>query len=411
MVDLLAYLCSALTLAAAAAKIASGRGTPMSTSRKYLVASMVSFALALAATAPATLKVAHRLEPVDNGVRLLGNVLAMTAAFFLIGVLNYSMAGATARRRSVISAVVLIGCLTAMIVELASVDTDYTPEFAATYGRDPHIVAYLVIYLAYMSWGLASFLRLMLRYVRSPELESLLRTGFRVVLASAVVSLIWVGWKAAGVVVLAAAGHALPHQAAVAEGLALLAVGSGSAGATFTGWWPAVRNLPIRWQVRHATRRLTPLWKRVIEDVPQVQLDEVDDKHLTRAERDEYRLYRRTLEIRDAQLALRPYIPPGIPGWALAAAGERGLDPVAGDVLLEAAELGAALDAHRAGRRHHPENVDVVMAQHSPATPDLLAEARWLIRVGTALRRDPDVAALRGRAEVTARHDCPGETR
>jgi hypothetical protein len=191
--------------------------------------------------------------------------------------------------------------------------------------------------------------------------------------------------------------------------LALLAIGTGAAGATFTGWWPAVRNVPIQRQVRQATRRLTPLWERVVEEVPQVQLDELDEGRLARPERSEYRLYRRTLEIRDAQLALRPYIPPQIPGWALAAADERGLEPAAADVLLEAAELGAALDAHRAGQRYHPEVVDLVMPQHSPAAPDLLAEARWLIRVGAALRRDPDVVALRCRAEVAATTDVSGD--
>ncbi|WP_370973812.1 MAB_1171c family putative transporter [Amycolatopsis sp. cg9] len=411
MVDLLAYLCSALTLAGAAAKILSTRGISMSTSRKYLVAAMVCFALALAVTAPATLAAARWLEPVDNSVRLLGNALAMGAAFCLIGVLNHAGAGPDARRRSVISAAALAGCVAAMAILLALADTDYTPQFAATYGRDPRIVAYLTLYVAFMSWGLISFLALMRRYVRARELHPLLRTGFRIVLGAAILGLVWAAWKGAGVVVLAVTGHALPLQAEIAEGLALLSIGVGTAGATFTSWWPALRNLPVRWQVWHATRRLTPLWRQVVEEVmPQVQLDEPEQGRLTRAERTEYRLYRRTLEIRDAQLALRPYIPPQIPGWALAAARERGLSPVAGDVLLEAAELGAALDAYRAGRRHHPEVVDVVMPQHSPATPDLLAEARWLIQVAAMLRRDPDVAALRGRAAVTAAHDSPGDT-
>lgn len=410
MVDLLAYLCAVFTVAGAVAKVRSARGTRMSTSRKYLVISMVTFALVLAATAPATLAIAQRIEPVDNIVRLLSNALAMFSAFCLIGVLNYATVPRTARRRSMLAAGALVVCVATMTVLFASVDTDYTPEFIATYGQNPRIVAYLAIYLAYMTWGLVSFLLLMRRYAGARELHPLMRTGFRIVLLSDIVGLIWAAWKAVGVLLLAATDHALPQQAAIGETLALLAIGTGAAGATFTGWWPAVRNVPIRWQVWQATRRLTPLWRQVITEVPQVLLDDVDEGRLTRTEHMEYRLYRRTLEVRDAQLTLRPFIPPDIPDWALAAAAERGLDPVATDVLLEAAELGAALDAHHAGQRHHPEVVDVAMPQHSPATPDLLAEARWLIRVSAVLRRDPDVAALRCRAEVAAVRDLPGDT-
>lgn len=395
MIDLLAYSCSALTLSAAASKIVNGRGAPTSTSRRYLVAAMVAFALAVAVTSPASLRAAAWAAPAHDGVRLLGNALAMTASFCLVGVHNYATARAAARRRTAIAAAALAGCVTAMTVQLAAAGTGCAPEFAAACGRDPHVVAYLAIYLSYISWGLAVFARLVLRYARSRDTDPLLRSGFRVVLAAAAVSLAWVAWKAAGIAVLAATGRPLPHQAETAEALAVIAVGTGAAGATVTAWWPAVRNVPVRWKVRRAARRLAPLWERVVEEVPQVRLDEPDESRMTRVERAEYRLYRRTLEIRDAQLALRPYVPPGIRAWAMATAENRCLDPVSRDVLVEAAELGAALDAHRAGQRHHPGDAEVVVVQHSSATPDLLAEARWLIRVGSALHSDPDIAALR----------------
>jgi len=154
---------------------------------------------------------------------------------------------------------------------------------------------------------------------------------------------------------------------------------------------------PVRQRVWRATRHLTPLWRRVVAEVPQVRLSDVDVGALTSVERAQYRLYRRVLEIRDAQLLLRPYIPPEIPEWAFAAANKRGLDPVAADVLLEAAELDAALDAHRAGQRHHPEVVDVVMPRYPSETPGVLTEACQLIRVGTALHSDPALTALRRR--------------
>ncbi|WNV83167.1 DUF6545 domain-containing protein [Umezawaea sp. Da 62-37] len=141
-----------------------------------------------------------------------------------------------------------------------------------------------------------------------------------------------------------------------------------------------------RRQVRQATRLLSPLWRRMIADVPQVRLDDIDEGALHRAERAQYRLYRRVMEIRDAQVLLRPHIPPGIPERVSTAADKRELDPVDADILREAAELHAALAAYRAGKQHHLDVVDVVGPRYSSTAPDLLTEARRLIRVSTALR-------------------------
>lgn len=163
-------------------------------------------------------------------------------------------------------------------------------------------------------------------------------------------------------------------------------------------------------RVRQATQRLTPLWRRIVAEVPQVRLH-VDEGPLSPAQRAQYRLYRRALEIRDAQLVLRPFIPPQIPEWTFAVVGERGLDPATADILLEAAELGAALDAHHARRRHHAGVVKIVLPRHHVAAPDLLAEARRLIQVATALHCDAEVSALRRRAEDAAARPPTGGPR
>ncbi|MFF5100378.1 MULTISPECIES: DUF6545 domain-containing protein [Actinosynnema] len=161
----------------------------------------------------------------------------------------------------------------------------------------------------------------------------------------------------------------------------------------------AISDHPVRRRAWQITQDLAPLWRQLTAEIPQVRLHSVDEDSLSPSKRARFRLYRRVLEIRDAQLVLRPYIPPELPGWALATADMRGLDATAADVLLEAAELGAALDARRAGRRHHDEVVDLILPRNRSGTPDLLAEAHRLVRVGTALRGDPNVIALRRQAE------------
>ncbi|WP_309111979.1 DUF6545 domain-containing protein [Saccharothrix sp.] len=150
---------------------------------------------------------------------------------------------------------------------------------------------------------------------------------------------------------------------------------------------------------------LIPLWQHMTAAVPHVQLDDTDQACVTPTPTGEYRLYRRVIEIRDAQYTLRPHVPPEIRDWARATARERGLDPTAADILVEAAELGAALDAHRAGRRRHPEVLEALTPQHLSGPPNLIAEARWLTQIGTALRSNPDVAALRRRAKASTASD------
>jgi hypothetical protein len=156
---------------------------------------------------------------------------------------------------------------------------------------------------------------------------------------------------------------------------------------TTGAWRPTLGDLPARERIHRATRRLTPLWQLVTNAFPHVQLDAPP---LSRAARSEYRLYRRVLEIRDAQLALRPYIPPEASAQALAASRERNLDPLAADVLLEAMELAAALNAYRTGQPPHPEFDNAIPAKHSPVPPDLLAEAQWLTKVASTLHYAPD---------------------
>lgn len=402
MVSALGYLCCLGSLLAAVVKVRSTRGTPMTTSRRYLVGALVAFSLAVALTAPASLDLVAVVEPIPNGTRLLANALAMFAAFCVLGVLDHSTSD-DGRRRSVFYAATLVVSVVTMTLLLAEADTEYHTEFATTYGHRPLIITYIGIYLGYMSWTIARFVWLMRRYASAPAAHPLMRRGFRMTVFGASVGLVWVAWKVTGLALVVTTDAEVSAQAAVSQTLAVAAIGISAAGATYTNWTPAVLN-PLRLlQVWIARRRLWWMWRQVIEAVPHVEFDSADVATtlttLTRAERAEYRLYRRALEIRDAQLALRPYIPPSIPGRALETARRRRMDPVCSDVLLEAAELAAALDAHRAGHKCASES-GVVVPQYSPASPNLMDEAAWLIRVSTTLRRSDLVSQLRERAAL-----------
>jgi hypothetical protein len=393
----LGYLCCLGSILAAVAKVRSTPGTRMTASRRFLVAAMMTFGLALAVSAPASEKLGAAVEPIPNGTRLLANSLAMFGAFCVLGVLDHSTSG-HGPRRSLRQAVVLVISVGTMALLLIPSDTQYREEFT---GTRPLVITYMCIYLGYMSWSLGRFARLLTRY-STRTAHRLMRRGFQITLISVVIGLIWVGWKVANLVVVSTS-DAQPHaQAAVSELLAGIAVGVGAAGATYTSWAPAVLSMARQLRVRIAYRRLSWLWRLLISAVPQVEF--ATPRTLARAEHAEYRLYRRALEIRDAQLALRPYVPPGLPELALVIGGRRGLDPVSADVLLEAAELVAALDAHRAGCRY-ASGLEPVIRQHAPESPDLLAEAAWLIRVSHAMRRSTLVARLHSHAIATQHGD------
>ena len=228
---------------------------------------------------------------------------------------------------------------------------------------------------------------------------------------------------------------------------------------------PVVHRLITRWQIWRALRAINPLWELMVSSIPEIRLDlnpieyrptrsrcdgEIESSaplavifqhvkgiltgktcpessttltNLSRPERAEYLLHRRVIEIRDAQLRLRPYIPPRATELLVAhvnrSTGNRILqwmrdgihavdDPRNVAILLEASELAAALDAFRLGQRHDTVRDHSAPTAAVPGNVALLAEASWLTHVGTAIR---DSALVREvRAATGPKHAQPSPT-
>lgn len=120
---------------------------------------------------------------------------------------------------------------------------------------------------------------------------------------------------------------------------------------------------------------LGKLWSIVTTAVPEVRLP--GD---ARVEGIEYALYRRVIEIRDGQRALRAWADPDLVDQIVQGVGCS--NPRRAAVLAEAAELVAALGASR--HRTYPSGDNV--PRWRPAA-DLHVEARWLIRTSHRLAR------------------------
>ena len=165
------------------------------------------------------------------------------------------------------------------------------------------------------------------------------------------------------------------------------------AGTTASAWYPPLSRLARQAWLWSAYWRLRPLWAALRQVIPEVTLPRPPGVRLNIR----YRVDRRVIEIRDAELALRAYSPPEVPGRAEAAARCAGLDADEAVAVAEAAVIATALAARRDGQ---PPRLDGTPGKVTSTLPgnDLRAEAARLILVSRAFRRSPIVARIAGRA-------------
>ncbi|MEV2218286.1 DUF6545 domain-containing protein [Nocardia vinacea] len=100
---------------------------------------------------------------------------------------------------------------------------------------------------------------------------------------------------------------------------------------------------------------------------------------------DEFRLCRRVIGIRDAQLALRGYADPQVRRLAVERSDALGLPDHDRGPVIEAAAIASAIQAKQAGLPPRHNTTMTLSVEHSGADT-LLDEARWLGRVSRALR-------------------------
>ena len=112
-----------------------------------------------------------------------------------------------------------------------------------------------------------------------------------------------------------------------------------------------------------------------------------------------YRLHRRVIEIRDAQLVLRPYSASAVTKLAAAMAQESGLSPDRAAAVVEAAVIVSSLRWRIPGsvRRHNAVPEDNVV---TVPVNDIRAEAARLILVCRVIRHSRIVRRIAGRSHT-----------
>ena len=335
--------------------------------------------------APPVLTAVSRIEPVPNLGRLAGNALEMLAAYFL-GALGCAVARPAGTRRWLRRhGLLLAGAVGLMAALLTTAETEFTLNFVNVYSHEPQVVGYLAVFFCYILVCLYAFMSGVGGYLRHTG-DGVLGVGLRFVVAGTVFGVLWAAWSGFRPVITLVTGRSLGTTLPVGATLGAVSMLLWLIGATLTAWGEGI-TAPLRWwRARRGLRRIDPLWAALRAALPQIALETGRGASLRGPE---FALYRRVIEIRDAQLALRPYAHPDAARWA---------GPGADPATMEAAVLAAALVGHAHGRRYgaeHPfQDVDA----------SLTSESAWLARVARQYVHAEAVARVRRRAlaEISA---------
>jgi hypothetical protein len=257
---------------------------------------------------------------------------------------------------------------------------------------------YLYVYILFVGITLASVFWLITRYARLAYRGSL-RVGLRLIAAGAACGLAFVAVQAVMLVgdeLGAALGRwddrvAMPLELAT-ESLVVI-------GAAVPAWGAQLGGA-VRWvRDRRSCRLLHPLWLAMRQANPELTLAAPDGTDRRWWRRDAgFVLYRHVIEIRDGQLALRPYIDPGVAETAIALARRAGLPDEEVQIAAEAAAVAAGIAAKKQGRRRSGPPVPGAVAGGS----DLSTEIAWLTKVSRAFATSPVITATLATLESCA---------
>jgi len=270
-------------------------------------------AAAMLAAAPETVLRIDRLSPLPNTSLLLSDLLRMTAAGSLLLLSNTLPAvewppggwadriAARARRPTgrapVAVAVLLFLCAHASERQGAEIVT-------SAYGR-LLLAGYDLLILGYTCVCLSVFAAALTLCTR--ELDSgLLRQGLLTLRASTWIGALWALWGIDDVVDVLRGGIQYGGEDLLSGVLGMACVGAAVIGATISIWNPVVRAAGQWLRDYRRYRALGPQWRSLHGELPQIALRAPSPWRSWVPPRDaHFALYRRTIEIHDARLALR----------------------------------------------------------------------------------------------------------
>ncbi|MFE4998855.1 MAB_1171c family putative transporter [Streptomyces mirabilis] len=277
------------------------RAVPESAPSRLLAGLVALFTLAVTVGVPAVRRVIDTVTGVQSITVLLSHLLGMSAITCLTGFVRQMSATANAApsRRPLnwlpLPAAAAAMCAAFFLAARPNGESDFL-----TTGHSAAHTAYWAVYLGYVIWGVAAVGVMCLRHHKQAP-PGPLRISLNLIGAGAATGIVYVLHRCAHLA-LRNSGIPLFEDAVVVPTTQVLLSGSlllSSAGIA----WPALASTWRARADRRRLRRLEPLWRMLGDAVPEVVLPLPAQ---LRAE-PELVLYRYTIEISDAILALDPF--------------------------------------------------------------------------------------------------------
>ncbi|WP_069811741.1 MAB_1171c family putative transporter [Streptomyces sp. TP-A0874] len=399
MASLLSLVTPTVFLVFTVARLALSRGAPDDLVQRYVCGFTGFTGLSLLVNAPPVLGAVGGVLPVEPVIlvcRLFKTVSMMFLALLAVALTAPPEAvtrRAVRRYRMYLAAV--LGVMTGLFF-VAGVSVTGT---AVTVHRARWAFAvYNLLFTGYSTACLVPMLRA-LAWHRRTVVQTRLRTGLLLLQLGVAVGTVWTFWGVTDVADVLRTGQQTPGEQPVATVLSTLVVVLIIAGTT-VAWWDRILAAPLRWfRLRRSHRALEPLWRAMHAAVPEIAMGSGTSRGRPQRLSAEFALYRRVIEIHDAHLTLRAWVPAEVPDWLeQAASGTASKVPPS---VREAARIAAALEMRASPGPYRSDRSEASEALRTvEGTID--AEVAWLVEVAGALLHSPVVADVRARARGEA---------
>ncbi|MEU8510497.1 MAB_1171c family putative transporter [Kitasatospora sp. NPDC048722] len=403
---------------------------------QILCLSIATFAAPFVLASPHVYMGIDRLLGVPNIATLIIYVcVAVCVSGFIALLVSWSSAQSGMRVRHWLGVGYSLATIAAMAVFffLGNVDgVEHPVDFDVTFAEVPYISVFLLSYQLLFTTSMVMLIVLCRRYAAAVD-RPWLRRGLRTVALGAffglgygvpkILNMLWDQVATSPLHTVSSIGA--PLSASVS---ALLF----SVGFTMPAWGEGLDRLREIAVSYRAYKRLYPLWYDLATAFPELVLLPSNDRQqpwsarallappaigiregrMTLSPRGgeqadslqdlDLLVARQRVEIRDAQLRLRPYFTDTTANAARALARERDLAPDEVEAAVEAAQVSVALRTHAAGAPVPAR----APGRHEPAAVDPAEEVAFLVKVAVAYKTSPVVAAVTERCGAAGAFDA-----
>lgn len=258
-------------------------------------------------------------------------------------------------------------------------------DFTDVMAGDPTATAYLLVFESYLGLTMATA-TIMFFIAARRAASGLLRCGLWVLTAGTATGVTYVLLRSAFLIDSISGQPAGSHDLySASEVLQMVAVALILIGSSM----PAVSVALLGRRDYADLNALRPLWLELTSGAPQIVLGDPPSRRtdLTGIADVRLRLLRRTVEIRDALLLLRGYVPDGDLDWARTALADQGLTGEHLEAAVEAVWLRTAITARDSGLPRQKTST-----KHTTGGHDLSSEVRWLRLIASAGRTEQVLA-------------------